>query len=69
LTKPSENLLTQWFGRVQETARMMVGVPDYDAYLAHMRVKHPDKPTLSYEGFFENRLDARYGRSTTRCCC
>ena len=65
-----ENLITLWFGRVQETARLMVGVPDYDTYIAHMRERHPDKAALSYESFFANRMEARYGRgSTTRCCC
>jgi len=69
VAKKPENMLSTWFNRAQETARLMVGVPDYDAYLAHMQAKHPDKQALSYEAFFTNRMDARYGAGTSRCCC
>ena len=51
LAKKPENLLTTWFSRAQETARLMVGIPDYDAYVAHMQTKHPDQQALSYEAF------------------
>ncbi|QLP98823.1 MAG: YbdD/YjiX family protein [Rhodoblastus sp.] len=46
----------------------MVGVPDYDVYLAHMRATHPDKPAMSYAEFFDNRQKARYGGGMSRCC-
>lgn len=52
-------------------ARLMVGVPDYDAYLAHMRATHPDKPAMTYAEFFRERQSARYGAGRTggfRCC-
>lgn len=49
-------------------ARMMVGVPDYGDYLRHMRAAHPDVQPLSYEDFFRNRLQARYGRGKGGCC-
>ena len=64
-----ENLISLWFGRVQQSARLMCGVPDYDTYLAHMQAKHPDKAAMNYEEFFLNRQDARFGASNTRCCC
>ena len=48
--------------------RLMVGVPDYDTYVAHMRSQHPDREPMSYEAFFRNRQDARYGGGTGRCC-
>lgn len=51
-----------------QTARLIVGVPDYDLYLSHMRRTHPDTPPLSREAFFANRLEARYGRGASRCC-
>lgn len=51
-----------------QTARLIVGVPDYDRYVAHMRRSHPDTPPMSREAFFVNRLDARYGRGASRCC-
>src|SRR6185503_14908852 len=66
MSKP--NLLTEWFGRAQASARLMVGVPDYDTYVAHTRSVHPEKTVLSYEAFFQTRQEARYGRGMARCC-
>jgi uncharacterized short protein YbdD (DUF466 family) len=51
-----------------QTARLIVGMPDYDQYLAHMLRTHPDALPLSREAFFKNRLQARYGRGASRCC-
>ncbi len=49
--------------------RMMVGVPDYDNYLAHFRAAHPGQPPLSYEAFLRDRQQARYGgRGKIGCC-
>lgn len=63
----SDTLKTFWRRAVQ-TARLMIGVPDYDTYVAHMRLRHPDKPVMSYETFFNERLEARYRRGGGRCC-
>ena len=52
-----------------QTARLMVGVPDYDVYTNHMRVNHPDQPCMSYEEFFRERQEARYGGKGTGKCC
>ncbi|AMA44714.1 YbdD/YjiX family protein [Pseudomonas monteilii] len=53
-----------------QAARLMVGMPDYDTYVEHMQTKHPDKPVMSYEVFFRERQEARYGggNGSTRCC-
>ena len=51
-----------------QAARLMVGLPDYDTYVAHMKAKHPDKPVMSYEEFFRERQEARYGGGSGRCC-
>lgn len=51
-----------------QTARLIVGVPDYDLYVAHMRRAHPDTPPMSREAFFAERMQARYGRGASRCC-
>lgn len=51
-----------------QTARLMVGVPDYGTYVAHMRATHPDQTPMSYEAFFRNRQEARYGRGRSGCC-
>ncbi len=57
--------------RVAETARLMVGVPDYKTYVAHRRANHPDEPVMSYEEFFRERQSARYdvSKGRLRGCC
>jgi uncharacterized short protein YbdD (DUF466 family) len=49
-------------------ARLAIGVPDYDTYLAHMRREHPAAQPMSYTEFFNERLAARYGKGRSRCC-
>ncbi|WP_186035567.1 YbdD/YjiX family protein [Burkholderia gladioli] len=48
--------------------RLMVGVPDYDTYVAHMRETHPGRAPMSYEEFFRERQNARYGSGAGKCC-
>jgi uncharacterized short protein YbdD (DUF466 family) len=53
------------------TARLMVGIPDYQTYVEHWRSFHPEQPIMSYEQFFRDRQDARYavGKGRFRGCC
>ncbi len=51
-----------------QTLRLMVGVPDYDGYVAHMRATHPERPVMTYEEFFRERQNARYGSGAGKCC-
>jgi len=50
----------------------MVGVPDYDTYVAHRAANHPDDPVMTREEFFRNSQERRYGGGSTggvfRCC-
>jgi len=62
---------SEFLRRVRQTANLMVGIPDYDAYLAHRRAHHPHELPLTREEFVRNRTDSRYGVGTgkmTRCC-
>ena len=52
-----------------KAARQMVGVPDYDLYVQHMKLTHPDEKPMSYEEFYKNRVDARYGGNGAPRCC
>ena len=54
--------------RAVQGARLMVGVPDYDAYVAHLRDVHPDVRPLTRDDFLRAAQDRRYGRGTSRCC-
>lgn len=51
-----------------QAARLMVGVPDYETYVAHMKQTHPDLPAMTYEEFFRNRQEARYAGGVGKCC-
>ena len=57
-----------WRG-ARDAARLMIGIPDYDAYVAHCRQHHPGRPPMSREAFYRNRLAARYGGPGSRGCC
>jgi len=51
-----------------QAMRLMVGLPDYEGYVAHMRATHPDQPVMTYEAFFRERQNARYGTGAGKCC-
>ncbi len=57
--------------RVVQTARLMVGIPDYQTYVTHRQTVHPDQTVMTYEEFFRERQDARYaiGKGRFRGCC
>lgn len=60
-------VLTAWRWLVR-TARLTIGLPDYDAYCCHMRKHHDANEPMSRDAFFRDRLQARYGRGRSRCC-
>lgn len=72
LKKPSlRERLAEATRCVCQGARLMVGFPDYDAYVAHMARTHPGQAAMSYAEFFQERQRARYGedgRKGFRCC-
>ena len=53
---------------VREAVLRIIGAPDYDHYVAHMREHHPGEPVLSRDAFMRERLAARYERPGARCC-
>ncbi len=57
-----------FLGRVAETARLMVGLPDYDTYRRHMADRHPECTPMTRAEFFRDRQQARYGSGGGRCC-
>lgn len=53
-----------------QSLRLMIGLPDYGTYLRHMEATHPDQRPMSYEEFFRERQEARYGgRGRIGRCC
>jgi uncharacterized short protein YbdD (DUF466 family) len=53
--------------RIAAIVRRILGVPDYERYLAHVRVAHPGQPPMSEEEFFRERLEGR-AKPGSRCC-
>lgn len=50
---------------------LLVGVPSYDTYVAHMRKHHPEDPVKTRKEFFCEAQDERYnakGGKVSRCC-
>ncbi len=53
------------------TARLMVGIPDYETYVRHRQSCHPGEPVMTFEEFFRDRQARRYGGGKggiSRCC-
>ncbi|MEO7083789.1 MAG: YbdD/YjiX family protein [Gemmatimonadaceae bacterium] len=54
--------------RVACVVRRVIGVPDYDRYVAHMRSHHPDAVLPTQEEFIRQRQVDRYSKPGARCC-
>jgi len=61
-------LASTFWQRAVQGARLMVGVPDYDAYVAHLREHHPDVRPLTRGDFFRAAQKARFGGRQGKCC-
>jgi uncharacterized short protein YbdD (DUF466 family) len=61
--------IVRWkvWGDCAIAARRIIGIPDYGAYVAHLRMRHPDRPIPTRAEFFAERQRARY-RGGGRCC-
>jgi uncharacterized short protein YbdD (DUF466 family) len=57
------------WGRLGETAHLMVGLPDYRRYVAHRLAHHADAPVMTETEFVRERTLRRYdGSGPGRCC-
>ena len=52
-------IATLWT-RLQQSFRLMVGVPDYQTYLEHMKKNHADLVPMDAKTFYRYFVDARY---------
>ena len=52
-----------------QAAKMLVGLPDYDTYVRHRRLLHPELPIMTEVEFIHNRQEARYGAGRSGGCC
>jgi uncharacterized short protein YbdD (DUF466 family) len=54
--------------RARAVVERVLGVPDYEAYVTHVREAHPDARALAREEFINRRLTERYSKPGARCC-
>ncbi|MFN5583162.1 YbdD/YjiX family protein [Gemmatimonas sp.] len=68
---PAAPRSARWLAAVRRVAavvRRMIGVPDYETYLAHMRREYPGCTPMDLRTFERERLTARYKATGSRCC-
>lgn len=53
---------------IGEVTRRIIGAPDYERYLAHLRQHHPGDQPLTRQEFARQRLEEKYSRPGSRCC-
>ena len=54
--------------RAMTLVKRVSGMPNYDTYLEHLRVHHPECPVPSEREYFDDYLKGRYGGGFSRCC-
>lgn len=48
--------------------RRVIGVPDYDRYVCHIRSHHPNVRPMTRDEFMRQRQADRYSKPGARCC-
>ena len=54
--------------RLRWVLRRIAGMPDYEAYVTHLRQCHPELALPTERQFYEDFIRARYESGTSRCC-
>lgn len=57
----------RWRG-LCSACRQVLGMPDYERYLAHAAVRHPGAPVLTRGEFCAREIERKFGRGGARCC-
>jgi len=62
------NYIAMFFSRTASFVRAVLGVPDYERYLTHMRTAHPGDRVMSETEYKVTRMNDRYNRAGSKCC-
>jgi uncharacterized short protein YbdD (DUF466 family) len=54
--------------QIAAVLRRVIGAPDYERYVAHVRARHPGLEPLGAAEFYRARLEERYNRPGAKCC-
>lgn len=65
---PTEGTVLKLVSQLASWIRQVAGMPDYQAYLAHARRCHPERPPLAEREYFAEYLRSRYADGPHRCC-
>lgn len=60
--------LRQRLERAMHTVHRIIGAPDYQGYLVHMRTKQPGCRVMSYDEFAREYQEKKYTQAGNRCC-
>ena len=60
--------IVDFMHRAAAVVRCVIGAPDYERYLTHVRLAHPGKTPLTREQFVNDAMARRYGKNASRCC-
>ncbi len=69
MTGHLERAAKQRVERLIAAFKRIVGMPNYDAYVAHLRDEHPECAIPDEKEYYKLYLDAKYnGGPGSRCC-
>ena len=54
--------------RLASVLRRVIGAPDYERYVEHVRTAHPGSRPMSRQEFVRDSLRRKYGKGASRCC-
>jgi uncharacterized short protein YbdD (DUF466 family) len=60
--------LIEAMSSIARAMRAILGAPDYERYVEHMRDAHPSCRVLGRDEFFRERFEARYSKPGAKCC-
>lgn len=61
-------LLRARVARAGAVLRQVLGAPDYERYVAHVRERHPGTEPLGRAEFLAGRMHDRYSKPGAKCC-
>lgn len=54
--------------RAMSTFKRIAGMPNYEAYLTHLREKHPECAIPTEREYYDLYLEGKYRAGGSRCC-
>ena len=63
------NRMFTWIQQTRSNIKTIFGIPDYQKYLEHHRIAHPDKPPMTEKEFYMHALNHRYNSGSVNRCC